>query len=167
MDKLLEKLENLALRGLWYCMLGMFGLYLTVWAWKPSVRVVWTDIEDEVMWTDDEEPWDGKVTLTVYNPVTSQCDEDPLVTADNSVIDLGKLKKNKLKWLAVSRDLLGEFKYGEKVRVTCPGDPTLSGVYYVHDTMNKRYRRCIDILAHPEVRTTGKYHEVTIESWDD
>ena len=59
------------------------------------------------------EDW-SKVTVTVYNPVMEQCDSTPLITADNSEIDLKKLKQGKLKWVAVSRDLLksGKSKYG-------------------------------------------------------
>ena len=37
------------------------------------------------------------VTLTCYQPVKSQCDNKPLVTADGSKINLHHLKHNKIK----------------------------------------------------------------------
>lgn len=104
-----------------------------------------------------------KVTATVYNPVESQCDSDPLVTADNSKIDLEKLNQGKLKWIAVSRDLRKQFKYGSKVRIRCKSDPSIDGIYEVRDTMNKRYKFCIDILK-PVGESKGKWHDVEVSS---
>ena len=90
----------------------------------------------------------GKVTVTQYNPVVDQCDEDPLVTADNSTIDLKKLKKGQLRWVAVSRDLLGTYKYGDVIELkTTSGSTRINGRYIVHDTMNPRFTNRIDILT--------------------
>lgn len=90
----------------------------------------------------------GKVTVTQYNPVVDQCDEDPLVTADNSTIDLKKLKKGQLRWVAVSRDLLETYKYGDVIELkTISGSPRINGRYIVHDTMNPRFTNRIDILT--------------------
>ena len=90
------------------------------------------------------------VTATVYNAVPGQTDDEPFVTADNS-----RIKRHygtKQRWMALSQDLLkhwgGKFKYGDKVRVTGLSRK-LDGVYTVHDTMNKRHRHCMDVLAHP------------------
>ena len=90
------------------------------------------------------------VTATVYNAVPGQTDDEPFVTADNS-----RIKRHygtKQRWMALSQDLLkhwgGKFKYGDKVRVTGISRK-LDGVYTVHDTMNKRHRHCMDVLAHP------------------
>ena len=33
-------------------------------------------------------------TLTIYHPEKGQCDADPLITANNSRIDLEKLRRN-------------------------------------------------------------------------
>jgi 3D (Asp-Asp-Asp) domain-containing protein len=89
------------------------------------------------------------VTATVYEAVPSQTDDDPFVTADNSRIK--PHYGSKKRWMALSRDLLkkwgGQFDYGDKVRVKGIS-PKLDGVYTVHDTMNKRHRHCMDILAH-------------------
>lgn len=46
------------------------------------------------------------VKLTCYQPVKSQCNNQPLITADGSKINLHHLKNNKIKWCAISRDLL-------------------------------------------------------------
>ena len=90
------------------------------------------------------------VTATVYNAVPGQTDDEPFVTADNSRIK--RYYGTRQRWMALSQDLLkhwgGKFKYGDKVRVTGISRK-LDGVYTVHDTMNKRHRHCMDVLAHP------------------
>ncbi|MDB5233091.1 MAG: hypothetical protein JWR44_84 [Hymenobacter sp.] len=90
------------------------------------------------------------VTATVYEAVPGQTDDEPFVTADNS-----RIKPHygtKKRWMALSRDLLkpwgGSFEFGDKVRVQGLS-PKLDGVYTVHDTMNRRHRHCMDVLAHP------------------
>ena len=87
-----------------------------------------------------------KVTATMYNPVKGQCDADPLVTAAMYKINPNKASDHK--WIAVSRDLLkkngGEFEYGDKVKLMGAGDK--DGIYTIADTMNKRYKKRIDIL---------------------
>jgi len=88
------------------------------------------------------------VRTTYYNPVEAQCDSDPLVTADGSEIDLKKLKKGNLKWLAISQDLLPEYPLGTKVKVTSKKYPKISGVYVIHDVMNPRFQYSIDVLSH-------------------
>ena len=142
--------------------------HLTVWRGGEEPR--WSEEpqayqEDE--YEQEKEDW-SKVCVTVYNPVQEQCDSTPLITADNSEIDLAKLKKGKLKWVAVSRDLLksGKVKYGGKVKIKCKQDSSISGTYYVHDTMHPKWKKHIDILAHQDVRTTGMYEEVEIEYLD-
>lgn len=89
------------------------------------------------------------VTATVYEAVPGQTDDEPFVTADNSRIK--PHYGSKKRWMALSRDLLkqwgGQFDYGDKVRVKGIS-PELDGVYTIHDTMNKRHRHCMDILAH-------------------
>ncbi|GAB3289719.1 hypothetical protein GCM10027511_01700 [Hymenobacter humi] len=90
-----------------------------------------------------------RVTATIYEAVPGQTDNEPFVTADNS-----RIKPHygtKKRWMALSRDLLkpwgGTFKFGDTVRVTGIS-AKLDGVYTIHDTMNKRHRHCMDILAH-------------------
>jgi 3D (Asp-Asp-Asp) domain-containing protein len=90
------------------------------------------------------------VTATAYEAVAGQTDADPFVTADNSRIP--KSYSSRTRWLALSRDLLrpwgGPFEFGDTVRVHGIS-PALDGVYTVHDTMNRRHRRCLDVLVHP------------------
>lgn len=89
------------------------------------------------------------VTVTCYQPVESQCDSDPLITADGSKIDLKKLKNGEIKWCAISRDLLWLFPKDKPKRVHIEG----YGVYEVRDVMNKRFEHRLDILLHPSDKT--------------
>lgn len=86
------------------------------------------------------------VTLTCYQPVKEQCNDDPLTTADGSKIDLKKLKDGDIKWCAISRDLLWLFPKDKPKRVYIEG----YGIYEVRDLMNKRWHHRIDILKHPD-----------------
>lgn len=86
------------------------------------------------------------VTLTYYQPVRSQCDNNPLVTADDSKINLHHLRNNRIKWCAISRDLLYLFPKDKPKRVSIEG----FGVYQVKDVMAKRHHHRIDILIHPK-----------------
>jgi len=83
-----------------------------------------------------------KVTATMYYAVPDQCDDSPLVTACGYKINPKKATQQK--WIAVSRDLLKFFKYGDKVRLSNAGDK--NGIYTIADTMNKRFKNKIDIL---------------------
>lgn len=86
------------------------------------------------------------VTLTYYQPVKEQCNNQPLITADGSKINLHHLKTNRIKWCAISRDLLYLFPKNKPKRVYIEG----YGVYEVRDLMNKRFHHRIDILIHPK-----------------
>lgn len=86
------------------------------------------------------------VTITKYNPVESQCDSDPTITADNSKIDLNLLNSYKIRWMAVSRDLLDILSMGDTVSVVSPNQ-RINGNWVVHDVMNKRYSNRIDLLV--------------------
>ena len=109
-------------------------------------------------------PWENRVTVTQYNPVAEQCDSTPLITADNSKIDLVKLKKGKLKWVAVSRDLRKHFKYGSTIIIRGAGH--MSGKYKVHDTMNPRFTNRVDILT-AEGEICGKWEDAWIEKEEE
>ena len=74
------------------------------------------------------------VTLTYYQPVKEQCNSEPLVTADGSKINLHHLKQGKIKWCAISRDLLWLFPKNRPKRIYIDG----FGIYQVRDIMNKR-----------------------------
>ena len=87
-----------------------------------------------------------EVVATMYNAVESQCDADPFITA--CMYKINPKKASEHKWIAVSRDLLkingGKFEYGQKVRLVGAGEK--SGIYTIADTMNKRFKKKIDIL---------------------
>ncbi|HEY9008046.1 MAG TPA: hypothetical protein VIM75_18020 [Ohtaekwangia sp.] len=104
-------------------------------------------------------------TVTIYNPVKRQCDKTPLITASNARIDLKKLKKRELRWLALSRDLLkrwnGNFHYGDTVQLTA-GDPEIDGIWVIQDSLNKRYKNRGDLLFDSGVRKLGRWNNVKI-----
>ena len=82
------------------------------------------------------------VTLTTYNATKAQCDETPDVTANGTIIDHKKLKQGKLKYCAISPDLLWCIPMGSII------DIDGHGRYEVVDTMNARFNHCIDILQY-------------------
>lgn len=90
-----------------------------------------------------------KLKATYYNPVQNQCDGNPLITATGYRISLRKLKKGKLKVVALSRDLLKEYPYNSEIYVHYPVH--LRGCWKVEDTMNKRFSNRIDFLAYGKV----------------
>jgi hypothetical protein len=100
---------------------------------------------------------------TTYFCNVRQCNNDPFTTADGSVIDVDKLKRNEIRWCALSRDLIwddhrqtihsegfrGFYRFGDTITVYSKTNPQINGEWVVHDTMNKRYTKSIDFLVHP------------------
>ena len=103
--------------------------------------------------------------LTVYNPVISQCDTSPMVTASNQRISETKLRSGAIRWMALSRDLLkrwgGQIHYGDTIDLYS-GDPAIDGIWVVHDTMNKRFRNRGDLLFDSRVRSMGRWANVMV-----
>lgn len=99
------------------------------------------------------------VTLTYYQPVKAQCNSEPLVTADGSRINLRHLKQGRIKWCAISRDLLWLFPKGKPKRIYIEG----FGTYYVKDVMNRRFTHSVDILIHPKDSKRIKLNKVKIK----
>ncbi|WP_227608810.1 RlpA-like double-psi beta-barrel domain-containing protein [Hymenobacter translucens] len=103
------------------------------------------------------------VTATVYSADERQTDAEPLITADNSRIS--RHHSSKHRWMALSRDMLkrwgGKFEYGDSVMVTGIS-PTLDGTYVIHDTMNRRMHRTIDLLVGRHEDIYGKWDKVRI-----
>jgi hypothetical protein len=103
------------------------------------------------------------VTATIYEPEARQTDSEPFITADNSFITPKHSSKNR--WMALSRDLLkpwgGKFQYGDSVRVSGIS-AKLDGTYIIHDTMNRRHRHCMDILAAKWEHLDEMYRNVKI-----
>ena len=86
------------------------------------------------------------VTLTCYQPVKGQCNSEPLVTSDGSKINLRHLERGRVKWCAISRDLLWLFPKNKPKKVWIEG----YGEFEVRDVMHKRHNHRIDILIHPK-----------------
>ena len=99
------------------------------------------------------------VTLPYYQPVKEQCNSEPLVTADGSKINLYHLKQGKIKWCAISRDLLWLFPKNRPKRIYIDG----FGIYQVRDIMNKRWNHRVDILIHPKDSKRIKLEKVKIQ----
>ena len=98
------------------------------------------------------------VTLTYYQPVKAQCNNEPLVTADGSKINLHHLKQGRIRWCAISRDLLWLFQKNRPKRIYIDG----FGVYQVRDVMNKRWNHRVDILIHPKDSRRIKLEKIKI-----
>ena len=90
------------------------------------------------------------VTITTYNAVRSQCDRSPLITADGTKIDHGKVKSGEQRIVAISRDLLYAIPLGSLIYVEG------HGYYEVRDTMNSRFKHRIDILQHSSKKNFKK-----------
>lgn len=99
------------------------------------------------------------VTLTYYQPVKAQCNNEPLVTADGSKINLHHLKQGRIRWCAISRDLLWLFPKNRPKRIYIDG----FGVYQVRDVMNKRWNHRVDILIHPKNSRRIKLEKIKIK----
>jgi hypothetical protein len=88
---------------------------------------------------------------TIYRIDPNQCWGNPLITADGTRIDTVALNRDSVKYIAVSQDMLkrngGPFSYGDSVYLHIPNNTSFTGTYVVHDCMNKRYKRSVDILT--------------------
>ena len=105
--------------------------------------------EDDSFWygpEEDLEPLVDSVLMTWYNPVESQCDSDPFITADMSEIILDELENRDIRWIAVSRDLLDKYSMGDTVIIES-SNPRVNGEWVIHDKMNKRFTNRIDLLV--------------------
>lgn len=80
-----------------------------------------------------------KVNLTYYHSTHNS------LTADGSRINNKHLKKEYIKWCAVSRDIWNMFPINStNKRIWIEG----FGVYHVKDKMHKKWKRKVDILIH-------------------
>ena len=86
------------------------------------------------------------VTITCYNAVKGQCSGNPLITASGRRIDLQKLDRGELRYVAVSRDLLKQYKYGDVIEVFITKGHPYNGQWTIADTMHKRWSKKIDLL---------------------
>ena len=84
-------------------------------------------------WRRDKPMYRTPVTVTAYSSRVEETDDTPHLTADMTFVRVGII--------AVSRDILDELGLTMGQRVLLTG----YGVFEVHDKMNKRYRRRVDI----------------------
>lgn len=90
-----------------------------------------------------------EIRATYYNPSHSQCHGNPLITADGSKINLKQLKDGKIRWIALSRDLLKEgYRLGDTIEVEC-SNPFFQGLWVIKDKMGKSKKQTVDFLLHP------------------
>ena len=69
------------------------------------------------------------------------------------------LKQGKIRWCAISRDLLWLFPKNRPKRIYIDG----FGIYQVRDIMNKRWNHRVDILIHPKDSKRIKLEKVKIK----
>ena len=96
---------------------------------------------------------------TVYNPTKEQCGDNPSVTADGKEINHKHLESGKIRWVAVSKDLLQYMNYGDKIYVHHE-DKKIAGVWEVHDLCG--IRNTVDFLR-PWPDTLGLWKSLKIE----
>lgn len=86
------------------------------------------------------------VQVTVYNAVSEQTDEDPLITASGAHIDIEKVESGEIRWCAISRDLKGVYEFGDSIDLYIAENHPDNGIWIVNDLMNKRYTNSVDLL---------------------
>ena len=97
------------------------------------------------------------VTMTTYTVSRSQTDSNPYETASGFILNKKNPKKHRV--IAISRDLRDTFAFGDSVYVEAG---KYSGTYVVHDVMNKRFKKKIDLLINPLDKGT-RLDSVTIK----
>ena len=115
----------------------------------PAVEDVEQEEEDRFLY----------VRGTVYNPTKEQCGDNPGVTADGKEINHEHLESGKLRWCAVSKDLLKHVSYGDKIYVH-HSDKRIAGIWEVHDLCG--IRNTVDFLR-PWPDTLGLWRNLKIE----
>ena len=131
--------------------------YITTNRNKPRVKIKHVIVIKYI--TKEIECVTTHVTLTCYQPLVSQCDNEPLITADGSKINLKKLKSGHIKWCAISKDLLYLFPKDKPRRIFIQG----YGLYEVRDVMNSRHKHKVDLLIHPKNSMRIKLDNVKIK----
>lgn len=94
---------------------------------------------------------------SVYQAIPEQTNHDNLTTASGFKLN-PYFDHYQYRILAVSRDLLTIFEYGDSVLVS--GTIDFDGWWYVHDTMNKRYTNTVDFLT--DLGTYTLYTNITL-----
>lgn len=116
-------------------------------------------VEEVIKEEKEEEPIYLYVRGTVYNPTEKQCGSNPSVTADGKKINHEHLNSGKIRWVAVSKDLLQYMNYGDKIYVH-HSDKKIAGVWEVHDLCG--IKNTVDFLR-PWPDTLGMWRNIKIE----
>jgi 3D (Asp-Asp-Asp) domain-containing protein len=105
-----------------------------IYVQDESKVVLYEGILEEALGVVPQHVYSIPVTVTAYSARRAETNSEPWWTADMTLSRVGIL--------AVSRDILNELglEYGQTVIL---GN---YGVFKVHDTMNKRFTRRVDIL---------------------
>lgn len=104
---------------------------------------------------------------TIYHANQRENDSTYLITASGKLIDTNKLNNNKLRYVALSRDLLkhfklgGLFKYGDKINVSSRYKE-INGIWIIVDCTSKRMKNKIDFLV-PSTVNNKKYFNIKID----
>tara|TARA_B100000131_G_scaffold321096_1_gene370900 strand:- start:3274 stop:3741 length:468 start_codon:yes stop_codon:yes gene_type:complete len=139
----MDKKWTIQLYPKWASKLLWFSFYSSIFLFgfslfsdEPSVRVVHKEVK----------PKELIVTATMYEPVPSQTDTTPNITADGTRISIKYA--GKYRYLAVSRDLLDVVSYGDYVVIEGINGK-YDGVWQVKDTMHPRWHNRVDLLCNP------------------
>jgi hypothetical protein len=103
---------------------------------ENPVEVEWVPSPFEIEWIKLDK-------ATVYNPTIGQCDDTPNITASGGRINMTDPLSHR--WIAISRDLQEDFKFGDTVVIV--GATKYSGEWVVMDLMNRRFEKRIDFLT--------------------
>ena len=101
------------------------------------------------------------VKTSIYNPTKAQCDAEPTKTASGAVISEEHLRKGKIRYVSLSRDLLKSYKFGTYLIVKS-SNAYYNGKWKIVDTMNKRFKNKIDFLQHKQNK---KIPPKTVKIW--
>ncbi len=108
----------------------------------------------------------GGLKGSVYNASVAQTDSTPLLTASSISIDTIKLKNGKIRYVALSRDLIdvygigGKISYGDYILVESKYKE-LNGKWKVVDCLNKKYSKKVDFLFYN--KKYGDYRGIKIK----
>lgn len=148
--------------------LGVFlflsGLILSLSFFKKNYKKTKTIYKLIIVEKEKKDSFINIVRATRYNPTVEQCSSNPFNTADGSHIKNSLLKERKIRWVALSRDLIydeyrqsifkdtshwrGYFRFGDTIDVFSNSNAYINGKWVLHDCMNARYNNSIDFLYH-------------------
>jgi len=100
------------------------------------------------------------VVATCYYPSVNQCDDSPLLTANQKKINGDNPLSHR--WIAISRDLKEIYSFGDTIIVSGTKRGVYDGKWVVQDLMNKRWTSKIDFLV-GENDYIDKFENLTIK----